>query len=151
MSEKDTNLHTAFIDAEMRLALYYNGLRDKTAALNVAVVGFSFSIYDKIDNLKTEFFIFLIALGLISFIASLRTSIAFNYHFNNYEEFLKATIIKPIACSDLFEKNRAVYSNEKRKFSFITFGLTFIPTHLFWSVSIGAICPTVALFVYYPW
>ncbi len=139
------------MDGELRLALYYTGLRDKIAALNVAVVGFSFTVYAKIGDLKLEFFIFLLALGFFSFMASLRTSIAYNYHFRNYEDYLSKTVTQPKPIEKIFEANRAKYNNEKGKFAMLTFGATYVPTHLFWSIATGLICPLVAVSVYHPW
>lgn len=147
MSETDQ----AFVDGELRLALYYTGLRDKIAALNVAVVGFSFTVYDKISDLKLEFFVFLLALGFFSFMASLRSSIAYNYHFRNYEDYLSEAVTQPRPVKAIFEANRAKYNNEKGKFAMLTFGATYVPTHLFWSIAIGLICPLVAVSVYRPW
>ncbi len=141
----------ALVDGELRLALYYTGLRDKIAALNVAVVGFSFTVYDKISDLKLEFFFFLLALGFFSFLASIRTSIAYNYHFRNYEGHLAASVTTPHRVADMFDRNRELYNNDKGMFAIPTFGTTYLPTHLFWSVAIGLICPMVALTVYHPW
>jgi hypothetical protein len=57
-------LEQAFVDAEIKLALYYSSIRDKIGALNVAVVGFSFTVFERVSDIKTEFFFFLIALGV---------------------------------------------------------------------------------------
>lgn len=141
----------AFVDAELRLALYYNGLRDKIAALNVAVVGFSFPVYEKLAPFKVEFFGFLMALGIFSFIASLRSGIAYNFHFRNYEDYIGCCLTTPADCRAIFEENRKKYLNEKGAMALLTFGLTYIPTYVFWSVAIGLFCPLVALFVYHPW
>lgn len=142
---------SAFIDAELRLALYYNGLRDKVAALNVAVVGFSFTVYEKIEGLRTEFFAFLLALGFLSFIAALRSGIAYNYHFNNYERYMEKIPGCPDGYQALFQLNREIYKKEKNTLLLPTLGLSRVPTYVFWSIAIGLICPAVAVLIYHPW
>lgn len=141
----------AFTDGELRLALYYQGLRDKIAALNIAVVGFSFPVYDKLSALKTEFFSFLIVLGALSFAAAIRSGIAYNVHYRNYERYMAEALKVPVDVSLIFQESRAIYAREKRNFSFVTLGVAFIPSHIFWALSIGLICPVVAFFVYWPW
>ena len=144
-------MEQAFIDAELRLASYYLGLRDKIAALNIAVIGFSFTLYEKIEPLKFEFFGFLLVLGVLSFVAALRASISYNFHFNNYEDFVSKSLIEPTSCADIFLTNRLKYYNEKGMFALLTFGGSYIPTHMFWSIFIGILSPTAAIFVFHPW
>ncbi|WP_430464657.1 hypothetical protein [Tabrizicola sp.] len=137
------------IESELKLASYYTGLRDKIATLNVAIVGFSFSLYDKVVSHEKSYFFFLLGIGIFSLFAATRAGIAYNYHFRNYEDLVRSDA-GTNAIDDLMKSNRGKYRAQKTRNAWYTLGTTLIPTHVFWSLSIGLICPMVAITAFWP-
>ena len=58
MASTDPQIMTTFVDCELRLATYYVNLRDKIAALNIAVLGFTFTILIRFRTLNPSIFPF---------------------------------------------------------------------------------------------
>ena len=125
---------------------YYTGLRDKIGALNVAFVGFVMSIFKTASENEAVFFVILIFIGVFSFVSCLRAGIAYNFHFNNYENLLK----RRSDLSELITNNRKVYKDYKNQTGRVSLGFTKIPTLYYWAILIGLICPFLAFSAFNP-
>ena len=82
--------------------------------------------------------------------ASIRAGISYNYHFGNYETAIKKFDSQSINLTSILDASRSVYKNEKSQYAKFTFWMTHMPSHVFWSVFIGSICPIVALVAFGP-
>ena len=139
-------MQTAFLENEIKLAQYYTGLRDKIGALNVAFIGFVMSIFKTASENEAVFFVILIFIGVFSFVSCLRAGIAYNFHFNNYENLLK----QRSDLSDILANNRKVYKDHTMPTGWVCFGETKIPTLNYWAILIGSICPFLAFAAFSP-
>ena len=148
----DPQLVSNFCGSELLLAKYYLGLRDKIAALNVGVLAFTFSIYGDIEDFRNTYFAFLMLLGFVSALAAYRASLAYNYHFRNYEASVSLSGTTQFDFEEIIRVNRGNYAQEKKGYAqYLSLGTTRIPSHIFWTIFIGSICPMVALFSFWPW
>lgn len=136
----------SLLENERCLALYYANLRDKIGALNVAILGFVLAIFETAQKHETLFFALLLVIGFFSFASCLRAGIAYNFHFLNYDALARQVDGIPA----IFDQNRTKYWDQKFNTSMWSFCLTAIPTHIYWAILIGGVCPIFALTTLFP-
>lgn len=114
--------------------------------MNLGVLAFTFIIFDQIKNFEFTYFMFLMILGFVSSFAAYRASVAYNFHFRNYEDAVITNDTSGQEFKRILENNRLKYASEKKAGALFNLGTSLVPSHVFWTLFIGLICPIVAVF-----